>query len=263
MEATGFELIPGQCEQVSTTASHTTVRCPFDFHALRSEELGRGPYADSSITLTVEGDEIVAASMGLAFEDNGFSAQMWEPFAAWIKENHPEDIPVMFELADQSLESHSEESAALWAQRTEEWVEALEATHAGTVVVTDDECRYQPSDTPLQEGALTFTVVNETNGDVGVHVWGPLVEGHTFDDFASFVDEEIRLTNAGEPYLGPPSWFGSLIPADVDSGLVGAGATGDISGNAEAGTLGIACAKMFEELRIFAYAGPLEVGASG
>jgi hypothetical protein len=129
MEATGFQLFPGQCEELSTSPTRATVRCPFDYHALGSDQIGMGPFTDSYITVTVEGGEIVSAVMVFEYAANRFSAQMWEPFAAWIRENHPEDIPTMYEDGDsQTLESHSDESTALWAERIAEYVEVVRQT---------------------------------------------------------------------------------------------------------------------------------------
>jgi hypothetical protein len=136
---------------------------------------------------------------------------------------------------------------------------------AGIITVAHDACIFEPSETPLREGVLVFTVVNETDGRAGAHVWGPFTDGHTFDDFAEHVDEEIRLTSTGEEYIGPASWFGSLIPSDSDAALMEAGQAGEISGTARAGSFGIACARTFEDLglRVYAYSGPLEVGGAG
>ena len=43
LEATGYEQMLGSCEQLGNPSSGS-VRCPFEFHALRSGEIGRGPF---------------------------------------------------------------------------------------------------------------------------------------------------------------------------------------------------------------------------
>jgi hypothetical protein len=137
-----------------------------------------------------------------------------------------------------------------------------DAVEAGTVVVSESGCSFQPSSDLLPAGGLEFVVVNETAGRAGAHVWGPLADGYAFDDFAAYLEEEIRRTLAAEDYLGHASWFGSLIPSTPDAGLMDAGQVGTISGIARSGTFAIACARTFEDLglRVHGYAGPFQVG---
>jgi hypothetical protein len=46
---------------------------------------------------------------------------MWEPFAQWVAENHPDDVLVLYADSSQSLEMRTEESIPLWEQRIQEW----------------------------------------------------------------------------------------------------------------------------------------------
>jgi len=135
----------------------------------------------------------------------------------------------------------------------------------GTVVIAESGCSFEPSASPLSAGEVVFTIVNETEGQAGAHVWGPLADGYSFDDFVEYVEEEIALTMAGEPFIGPAAWFGPLIPSDNESSLFEGGETGEITGTADAGTFGIVCVMTLEEvgLRIYAYAGPFEVSETG
>lgn len=98
-EAVGFWQIINSaerhdCEQLGDSGS--TVRCTFDFHALGSDQIGRGPYTGSSWTFTLQDGKIVSAARELEFLSNGFSAQMWEPFAAWVSTTYPDDAAVMY-----------------------------------------------------------------------------------------------------------------------------------------------------------------------
>jgi len=152
-------------------------------------------------------------------------------------------------------------STTVASQTTTTSEAAAEPVYAGEVRVTESECSFEQSGEPLTAGEVAFTVMNETEGQAGVHVWGPIADGYTFDDFAAFVEEEIRLTMAGEPFIGAPDWFGPLIPGNPEAELLEAGDAGDIAGTALPGTFGIVCARTFEELglRVHAFAGPFEV----
>lgn len=121
-EATGFEWIPTSCEETGSSSSGTYVRCAFDFHGIRSEEIGRGPYSGSYIDLTVRDGQIVRAWPYL--ETAKFSPQMWEPFAEWVSTNYPEDVAVMYKpnFSDYRL---TEKSIRLWGQHSREYVKEV------------------------------------------------------------------------------------------------------------------------------------------
>jgi limonene-1,2-epoxide hydrolase len=120
LEAMGYEQIVHGCD-ASGGDTVTVVTCPYDFHALRSDEIGLGPYGGSRFTFTVRDDAIVGVDMGLNFLET-FSAEMWEPFAAWVSRAHPEDAAVMY--TDGSLTDYALTPASirLWEQRSREYV---------------------------------------------------------------------------------------------------------------------------------------------
>jgi hypothetical protein len=122
LEAEGYKQMLTPCEETGSSASGTYVRCAFDFHAIRSDEIGRGPYSGSSFDLTARDGEIVRASV--YWEIAKFSPQMWEPFAEWVSTTYPEDAAVMYNetLSDYRL---SEESIRLWERHTRGYVEEV------------------------------------------------------------------------------------------------------------------------------------------
>jgi hypothetical protein len=127
-EAAGFEMLPGSCEERSTSADGTAVVCPFGFNALGSAELGRGPFADNEFSFTILDGEIVAGDTDVAFMTNGFSRQMWVPFASWIARTHPDDAAVMYkDWPDRSLQATDDRASALWARHVPGYVEAVRA----------------------------------------------------------------------------------------------------------------------------------------
>jgi hypothetical protein len=123
LKGTGYKQMLDPCEELGTSASGTNLRCTFDFHLLRSDEIGRGPFSGSSFLLTVHDGEIVRAVASFGIQE--FSPQMWEPFASWVSKTHPEDVLVMYEDESQSGVRLTKESSRLWEQHTREWVEEV------------------------------------------------------------------------------------------------------------------------------------------
>jgi hypothetical protein len=133
LEVTGGKLILEPCMTVSTTEAGTTVNCPFAYHALRSAEIGRGPFGGSSFDLTVLDGKLVGASSRFEYANNGFSKNMWEPFAAWIERTHPTDAAIMYaDWPDQSSQAMSPRALRLWSQDTKAYVEYVLARRAGS-----------------------------------------------------------------------------------------------------------------------------------
>jgi hypothetical protein len=119
LQAMGYEQIPASCQDDGSSAGGTLVHCPFEFHAIRSHEIGLGPYDNSWFDLTVQGGEITDASWSWGIEE--FSGQMWEPFRDWVRATYPEDFNVMY-VDDGGNFRLSDESIALWDLRTREYV---------------------------------------------------------------------------------------------------------------------------------------------
>lgn len=122
LEAQGYKQMLTSCEDTSSSASGTYVRCAFDFHLIRSDDIGRGPFSGSYFDLLVRDGKIVRASVYWEIEE--FSPQMWEPFAEWVSTTYPDDAAVMYNatLTDYRL---SEESIKLWDRHSREYVEEV------------------------------------------------------------------------------------------------------------------------------------------
>jgi hypothetical protein len=116
MALTGGDILPGRCELHDTSPEGTTVRCPNEFHGLRSEELGLGRYGGNHYDLTVQDGKIVAFADHVAFLTNGFSEEVWKPFARWVAEHHPDDVDLMYGSRAMTYRRASEESNLLWEQ---------------------------------------------------------------------------------------------------------------------------------------------------
>jgi hypothetical protein len=121
LEATGYKQMLDSCEDLGSSASGTSLRCTFDYHNFRSDEIGRGPFSGSSFSLIVRDGEIVQARMDFGIDE--FSPQMWEPFAGWVSKAYPEDAAVMYD-GDSGVRL-TEESIGLWERHTQGYVEEV------------------------------------------------------------------------------------------------------------------------------------------
>ena len=120
LEAARYDqLLSDSCAETSGAV----VRCPFEFHLLGSQEIGREPYSGSYLDLTVQGREVVQAEMSWATGE--FSPQMWEPFADWVSAAHPDDAAVMYADGTYSGATLTGESIGLWRQRVGEYVNEI------------------------------------------------------------------------------------------------------------------------------------------
>jgi hypothetical protein len=125
LEASGYKETINGCEPPADSSSGTTVRCAYDFHSIRSDEMGLGPYTDNHWDFTISDGKIVSAANTIAFMTNGFSEQVWEPFAQWVATTYPDDVPKMYTSASQTESQLTEESVQLWEQRSREYAEEV------------------------------------------------------------------------------------------------------------------------------------------
>jgi hypothetical protein len=117
-KARHIEQTPPTCEQQGNSDEGTTVRCAFDYHAFRSDEIGRGPFRDNYWELVVRDGKVTSAVSTWSYITNGFSAQMWEPFQAWVTSAHPEDLQTLYPVGDPPI---TEQGIRLWERRLREW----------------------------------------------------------------------------------------------------------------------------------------------
>jgi hypothetical protein len=126
--ALGYKQTIRGCEHQGNSASEVSLRCAFDMHAIRSDEIGLGPYTGNYWSLTVRDGKIVSAQREVEFMASGFSDQIWEPFHAWVSIEHPDDVLAMY--TDESNERVTEDSNRLWEQRTAEYVAVVKQNPA-------------------------------------------------------------------------------------------------------------------------------------
>jgi hypothetical protein len=130
LAAQKFELLVKGCEKQDVSKPGVSLRCDVDYHAIRSRELGRGPFTGAQWDIVVEDGMITSSVPTWPYITNGFSAQMWEPFQRWVASAHPQDVVVMYDPAAASPGQMTDEAIRLWEQRTREWVADVKAGRA-------------------------------------------------------------------------------------------------------------------------------------
>jgi hypothetical protein len=121
-EAVGWTELRSPCQQTRVDGARVELRCDYQVHALGSEQLGRGPYGDSHWSLHVRDGKIIYASPEFPFVANGFSTEMWEPFADFVDTTYPRDADAMYTDQSRSEGSTTPESLRLWTQHIEDYV---------------------------------------------------------------------------------------------------------------------------------------------
>lgn len=128
-EATGWKVTDvAGCHESSVRLPDIHVRCVFSAHQLGSDQLGRGPFGDNVLALTVRDGAIVDASLTTAHDTNGFADTMWDPFWTWMDETHPSDEQLMAAFENPAATpARVARSLHLWQQRVQQYVNAVQA----------------------------------------------------------------------------------------------------------------------------------------
>jgi len=120
-EATGSKLIDLQCEEGGASPGGAVVVCTWFTHDFFSGELGFGPFGPHVNELTLVAGKVVSIVDRSDEGMSDFSNQIWQPFAAWVGENHPDDQAVMYDPYPTGWRI-TEESIPVWEQRLREYV---------------------------------------------------------------------------------------------------------------------------------------------
>jgi hypothetical protein len=125
----------------------------------------------------------------------------------------------------------------------------------GKLTVSQDMCSLEAG-APFAAGKITFLAINKTNVLVSFDVFR-LADGHTFSEVRAHMDEERRLADGGEPFLGPPDYISKYTNFSLRAGETG---TPEIT--LPRGTWVIVCLPMHpraHEARPVGAVGPLDV----
>jgi hypothetical protein len=123
LDAAGYQQRVTGCEERVVSATGSEVRCLFEFEMLGSDALGLGPFQGSFFDVTINNDEVVAASRHWELED--FSPQVWEPFADWMVAHYPGDVATMYTDESVSEAATIDRSIRLWRTRSREWAASI------------------------------------------------------------------------------------------------------------------------------------------
>lgn len=123
LRALGYEQTVTSCE-AAAFGSDTSVVCDYVFHALGSDQIGRGPFSGNSYVFTVRDGAIVRAWEVRNLDK--FFRQMWWPFAEWVSSTYPKDAAVMYLHGPRSVARFLPESIPLWEQHTRDYVKAVQ-----------------------------------------------------------------------------------------------------------------------------------------
>ena len=132
-DTVGFTVLPGDCASQQRNGSRTLVRCPFDWHSMGSDRIGRGPYHGNAFYVVVDDGQIVTTEMDIPFETNGFSNEMWAPFSRWLRREYPADFARMIHQVDGvEVPYFTDDSIALWRTRMVSWLALNHALDTGS-----------------------------------------------------------------------------------------------------------------------------------
>jgi hypothetical protein len=152
----------GDCTPVDGQGRGITIRCDFDVHDLRSEELGLGPFGDNSTEVVIVDGKISSIVESSPLETNGFIEQIWDPFSDWVAAKHAGDGEAMY--GDRVLsDGPSEESIELFQQRSREWVDARLAAERVSTQFLEAFAAFDAdaAGSYLADGASTERIIGE------------------------------------------------------------------------------------------------------
>jgi hypothetical protein len=224
-EAQPYTVTILDCEPQDQTAVGILVRCPFEFHFLRSDEIGVGPFGDNYWDLTVRDGRIVSSHEEVSFMTNGMN-EMWTSFGNWVSAAYPEDAAVMFSDGISSA-VHSEESAQLWAQHSRDFVQAVLTGPEAYVADVGAICATQaarlgelavPAESDLAQVAAWNTgvaaILEQAHGELTALVKPPRADT---TPYTRFYDRLIRLAGIVEESASAAAAGDSTRLAELDA----------------------------------------------
>jgi hypothetical protein len=123
-EAWSIEHDVQRCDAIRGTDFGTTVVCPFDYHAYRSEELGLGPFGNNSVTLVLDDGKVRSFQTAYNWRGNG-DHELYGQIEAWMRENHSGEWK--FLDSPDVRPAEMPRWIRLWQQRTQQYADAMTA----------------------------------------------------------------------------------------------------------------------------------------
>lgn len=201
-EATGYETMINNCEPLDDDPeAGITLRCGFDFHMLGSDALGNEPFRDNYWDLTISDGQIVAAEK-VTPASNGWTG-VWVAFQRWIRGEHRDDLPVLYDGQYFGSTRLTEDALQLWKERTQEYAQTelqrLEAYDADVAAICAARAPQHSELTVFADGALdqiateytaAAAVLEQTNAELGAL---PLLGSTDMTPYVWFRHQFFRL----------------------------------------------------------------------
>lgn len=133
------------------------------------------------------------------------------------------------------------------------------ASIRGAITQTETDCAISGIADLVEPGSFAISLSNDTPAQASFDMFKITGEG-TYADMEALIAEERRLADAGEPFLGPPSWALSA----ASSGFIEPGQSIDLTGTLTDGSYAVVCLWKYDQsedpVRPFAVVGPIHVG---
>jgi len=79
-----------------------------------------------------------------------------------------------------------------------------------SLTYSGSSCALDGEEAPIAAGAVPLSVNNQTDADAEFHLWR-VADGHSYEEFKDYIDEEARLAKSAADGLGPPSYAVGLV----------------------------------------------------
>ena len=222
---TGWRFLQPECT-ATEVGPPVEVTCGYVMENAWSQALGVGPFPGSSFQFVIDDGQIQQVTHSFDFES--FAPQVFEVWVAWLTDNHPDDVDVMYDFTGAVPVVHSTpEALALQEQYTDEF--AAVRTAVDFVDARDrwdgDAVRALVADDAEIVGENQVTTADEylVNADFErVTGWRFLQPECTPTEVGSPVDVTCSyvMENAWSLALGEGPFTGSSFQFVIDDGQI-------------------------------------------
>jgi hypothetical protein len=199
-----------------------TVRCHYEYHGLRSDEVGRAPYGDHYWNIVVHKGRIVSVEDRGPSTPDMFDVVVWKPFRRWVRSAYPKDAAAMYQGTKRFEWKRTLESVRLWDQHSREYVAAgvpyIDRAHA-ICAAAHDRLAVEFGPSPGESGETSpaswqtyfiaaADILDETLAELRA-VPPPEPFREEFEYSYSVGDQVVRqLRGEGDGDQGAIHWFG-------------------------------------------------------
>jgi hypothetical protein len=121
--AWGIDNTMQPCRVTASTSFSTDIACPFAFHLLGSREVGKGPFPDNVLEVSVRDGKVTSAHRVIPYETNGVGDHL-DSVMAWLGKSHPESEAFLTKDEMDVKPAEWPTWTRLWKQYTQEYIAA-------------------------------------------------------------------------------------------------------------------------------------------